>query len=325
METAELIHECDTPLPVALECLGGTFRSQIGGVSVQVLVPRIHRPELDDRPALAPPDFHVLNSVKWEDFYASEEFALSDTPWGKVHSWHLQDRGIGIANVRRLGVRFSAEESDLNDHYEKFVENLEDWWVSLKAWIEIILSIRMTNVTLDRAFVPAFAWTRSSPGDPLRQLPPIHPPTLFMSASSDCITRARLARTFSIAGKEEPELEWRLIRSARQHLWEGRYRASVLDSGTAAELGLTRIIENLLQDAPAAPRRALLDKYKTLGGRGDLCRRLGGDVPSDLSAKLTEPRNRATHQGSELSEQQAQGAERVARLIVESVKPLPAV
>lgn len=325
METVELILDCDHSLPLALECLGNTYGSQIGGVDVLVLVPTVHRLHLEDRPSLTPPPFLVLGDVDWNSYFAHKPHdEIFGTPWGNVHSWHEHDRSVGIANAARVGIRFASEYEDLEKKLELVATHLDQWWESLKGWIEILLSIDMTTHSTDTVLGPTLAWARTDPTSPRRMLRSSQPATIIIHADRESISHACLKRSLSIAGEFEPGLEWSLIRSARHYLWRGHYRTSVLDAATAAELSLTRIIENFLGGTPAAAQKALLDKYKTLGGRGELCKRLGGDLPAEFVHDLVAPRNLATHQGSQLSRQAAEAAERVATLIVERARPLPA-
>ena len=97
----------------------------------------------------------------------------------------------------------------------------------------------------------------------------------------------------------------------------------MLDAGSAAELALTKLIVDQFGDMSAPAQNALLDKYRTLGGRGDLFRRLGGELPDDFAPGLVRPRNAATHEGAQLSLQQSEEAERIASMIVERSTPLP--
>ena len=97
----------------------------------------------------------------------------------------------------------------------------------------------------------------------------------------------------------------------------------MLDAGSAAELALTKLIVDQTGDMSARAQSALLDKYKTLGGRSDLFRRLGGQLPDEFVSGLVRPRNAATHEGAQLSLQQSEEAERIASMIVERSTPLP--
>lgn len=324
MQTAELIHTCDVLLPVAVECLGGTFETRIGGVGALLLVPALDRPRLEDSPVVAPPPFVVLvGDVDWTNSFHDQLDITTGSPWGQMHSWHPEDRSMGSPDLQRLGIRFAAESEELVATYERVVEDLVGWWESFKEWIEILTAVDVTTHNLGTIFAPAAAWTRPAEGEPRQALRHHGPITISPPADKKRIPRSGLARAASLAGLEEPGLEWRLIRAARQRLWQRQYRASVLDAGSAAELALTKLIVRSLGDISISAKSALIDKYRTLGNRGDLFRRLGGEIPDEFWSGLVRPRNLATHEGAQLSLQQSEEAERIASMIVERATPLP--
>ena len=323
MQIAELIHTCDVLLPVAVECLGHSFEARIGGVDAHLLMPALDRPTPEDSPMLAPPSFRVLvGDVDWTEFFYDRLDVTTGSPWGEMHSWHVRDPAIGSPDVQRFGIRFAAEVENLEDTYARVVEHLEPWWESLKEWIEILTAADVTTENRGRVLVPETAWTRPVDGGPRRKIR-LHDGTIIVPADKARIPRGGLAKAASAAGVEEPSLEWRLIREARQRRWQGQHRASVLDAGSAAELALTKLIAGQLGNDSALARTALLDKYRTLGGRGDLFRRLGGELPAEFGPGLVQPRNAATHEGARLSLAESEVAERIAAGIVERATPLP--
>jgi hypothetical protein len=212
VQTAELIHTCDVLLPVAVDCLGGTFETRIGGVDAHLLIPALDRPTLEDSPVLAPPPFLVLvGDVDWTTFFHDQLDVTTGSPWGEVHSWHSRDPAIGSPGVRRLGIRFAAEVKDLEAAYERVVEDLERWWESLKEWIEILTAVDVTTENLGRTFAPETAWTRPAVGGPRRQIR-LHGGTYVVPPDKKRILCAGLAKAACVAGVEKPGLEWRLIR-----------------------------------------------------------------------------------------------------------------
>jgi len=99
----------------------------------------------------------------------------------------------------------------------------------------------------------------------------------------------------------------------------------VLDAGTAAELALTRLTVALLGDTPAAAQRALLESYRTLGGRANLYRRLGGNLPDNFVPDVVRPRNSATHEGELLDTNTAAGSESAVTDLLHRAVPLEAL
>lgn len=138
---------------------------------------------------------------------------------------------------------------------------------------------------------------------------------------STAITPELLARVMTLAGQGAPPIEWQLIRHARVDLALGRWRRAVLDAGTAAELALTHLIDKHLAIVPETVTAALMDRYRTLGGRVDLACRLNLDVPTGLREGLIAPRNIAAHAGSPLTVAHATTAVALAAAIAETSCP----
>jgi hypothetical protein len=122
-----------------------------------------------------------------------------------------------------------------------------------------------------------------------------------------------------------PPAEWLFIRDARSLLNTGHNRRAVIDAATAAELAMTTLIDQYLATANTDEivRTALVKRYSALEGRATLLRRLRSGLLSDqLQRDLIEPRNRATHSGHSLTNEQAQTAVDMAVDIVEEAHPL---
>jgi HEPN domain-containing protein len=117
--------------------------------------------------------------------------------------------------------------------------------------------------------------------------------------------------------------EHQLLTRARAALRRGRYRAAVLDAATAAELALTRVLDEGLAPLQEPLRRALIAQPPTLGR---LCRLAGKIVPlpQNLQDDLVKPRNGAMHRNEIPSSNEARVAVAVAKQIVLLVEPLPA-
>ncbi len=84
-------------------------------------------------------------------------------------------------------------------------------------------------------------------------------------------------------GKYPPPAEWALIRDARLLLNAGHIRRAVLDAGTAAELAMTMLVDNYLDDAniQGPLRKAITGAYNNLGSKNALLKLLrSGLMPS---------------------------------------------
>jgi len=324
----ETFHECDMPMPVAMECLGRSARGRVAETPIEILVPTLTREAVDDRPIIDSPNFSVLprDRDRWTRFFQNDQVhPFTGSPWGHVHMWDHAE-AFSAQVIQRFGIRFTVDARDVQLAFERVAGQIEQWWSDLQAWIEVLTSIDVSTRSGGRGSVSAgAAWTNSEEGDSLVQLSPREIRITARGEPEHGISLPSLTQAAELAAAVEIPLEWQLVREARHRRWEGRWRACVLDAGTAAELALARLTGALLGDTPAAAQAALLDGYRTLGGRASLYRRLGGELPANFTADVVRPRNAATHEGEQLDASTAARAESTVSDLVHRAVPLDAL
>jgi HEPN domain-containing protein len=126
----------------------------------------------------------------------------------------------------------------------------------------------------------------------------------------------------TVTGRKPPA-EWLFIGDARSLMKTGDYRRAVIDAGTAAELAMTEILDQYLATTESDTRNALLSRSRTLEGRATLIKELNaGEIPTDFTPGLKNPRNRAAHGGEQPTRSVAQKAVEIAEEIVEQAHPI---
>jgi HEPN domain-containing protein len=123
------------------------------------------------------------------------------------------------------------------------------------------------------------------------------------------------------SGGAEPAGAHLFLRDARRALNEGHTRRSVLDSATAAEVGLTRLRDNAL--ANAAPKLAeyTRDHAQQIMRLVRFLDSVGKKLPGRIQQDIAEPRNRAIHEGEQPDREAAATALAKAEEIVDLAFP----
>ena len=202
-----------------------------------------------------------------------------DIGWGSV------DTDQAEAMVARCGFYTTVEAFEYSDFYgnaaPKFEVELVDWWMNFISWVDILASqdllalgrINRSNGVLGGPELTT--WTcdehgrRLDEGEYQLYEPPRRFSTTFRILGLDEL-QACVAAASQVGA---PPAEWLFIRDARSLLNAGDIRRAIIDAAAAAELAMTVLIDNCLndqlidQDAMAGIRKALENASKTLGGK----------------------------------------------------------
>jgi len=224
----------------------------------------------------------------------------------------------------------AATDKEFDAASGRFMRELVDWSMHFTSWVGVVTSqdfVGLGGYAVAPTFAESvFAWTGNADGrragsDALAagngHLRQMWRSPLELHDLQACVT--------ATGNQGAPPVEWLFIRDARSLLNGGQNRRAVIDAATAAELAMTTLIDKHLATANTdeTVRTALVDRYRALEGRTDLLKRLRSEVLSNrLQRDLIEPRNRATHGGHSLTDEQARTAVDMAIEIVQEAHPL---
>jgi len=223
--------------------------------------------------------------------------------------------------VRSRG-RVSAAEARLAK------KNLVSWRECLTKWVEALEYTDLTNDgstvlqadTLEAFFIPQDKKNARR----VRSAAERQPVTITIMLGGS-IAKARLKHALRLcsSGVYPPGYYVQLI-GALKHLNREEYRQSILDSATAFETALIKLLDDRLATAPAGQKKLIEDRYGQILNLAKALRALGEGLPAqnDIQTKICEPRNRAIHQGIEPTEGQAIGALSFAKGFIYSKFPL---
>ena len=138
---------------------------------------------------------------------------------------------------------------------------------------------------------------------------------------SSGIQRKQISESIKYSNQNfDPNIAHKYICDARYALRNNDLRKSIIDTGTALEIALTRICEaNLRKTNPQKYVDEILRKFKTLGGRLLLADILNFDLittKNDVYKSIVEPRNKTIHQGIIHSRGQIENAVKIGGLII---------
>lgn len=314
MNRLETYFELPHSVGVDFDALGRDFPTRVG-VEITIRLPR-RKP---DSPFLRAPHFRV----PIQDL--DSEVPPRDLSWGFVAFHDPVDKTIGAAWVKTLGVETFCQGGREVVSANALISAMKARWPSVCDWIEVLSRQVHTvpNTLVLGAHHPVWVETDGKVVLHLLQSPAKldirrdEGPDAPIALSAGQLEAALLQAT-----RGPPPTEWLLIRDGRIAHRHGSTRRAVIDAGTAVELAITELLRVRLHDVNQEVFEQLLAGHRMLGARTTLLQKLGGTLPADTRAKLVEPRNRATHLGTNPAPEESREALLIASQIVESAYPL---
>lgn len=327
------------------DCLGGVFPSHTATHDLTIRFPQLdtgdNMPELLQGLLGVPPVPHprVLVPPQWA--YGptamhehSEERNITPV-WGTdlgisaktVYPESIKDTAL----VYRCGFT-TALTASTDEEFETLTENflseLDDWWTRFTSWVGILTHQDFVGLGGSTTGVakgwPIHTWTSDTTGQRTDQ-------RIRQSFGQDRTVRAflldlgGLRACVTATTNDDPPSEWLFIRDARSMLKSGHSRRAVIDAGTAAELAMTKLIDQYLDDVSivdVAARKAF-GRFNNLGAKQELLKLLRPSLlPERTRPDLIDKRNRVSHGNAPVTYEEAETAVEVATKIVSLAYPL---
>lgn len=253
-----------------------------------------------------------------------------ESDWGRVtQTSTAKDGSKTPIAVLVSGLRISAQVEPIDATRRRIAQTMNnaiaDWWALACSWFAVLTQVDPQPVATrrpDGIGAPLYMWT-SDDGTTRTPVQVSSSGTLTFPGRVTLLEPDTIQRSFDRASKGiDCPLEWLLVRDARSLLNAGEYRRAVIDAGTAAELAITRLLDDKLAGTPTEIREALLAKYRMLGQSSQLLRKLGHELPQGFQQQLIEPRNAAAHSGLAPKRTEAKAAVLASAEIVEQAIPL---
>ncbi len=275
-------------LDVKLSALGSVLTSDLGGLPVEIRLPRL--PAADSQSSeLDQPHMEYVGPGE-----SLRNWIDGSPAWGK---WYVMsaDRSDGAAAVRQVGLVLTVPDELPTDEREAVAATaygaVDDWCALVLDWLEVGFGqrLRRASIRVSRAGEAIQPWLWSCDGQERVLLHKRGTIQALGSHGERALDEAALQRVFTHAATgQSPSLSWLLTRDAENLLARGDYRRAVLDAGTAAELALSKLLTD---------RGIAIDPRDTLGSLVRKALNNGLPCPPDAPSDLVQVRNDAAHRG----------------------------
>jgi hypothetical protein len=308
---AEAVIDLPAALLLNSEFLGLLKPAAIGGVDVHVVLPDFSKSGHET----------VLHSRAQVDWLGSFEEKAGEEdpgfPFGRVFGWG-EEREFAATRLLVLPKSRLTRREARNLHGAA-----EDWVRLLAAWVEVVAreDLHQERIKVEKKGQSVLVWLERGE-DPGEVLKGKHMIKFDFSGGALPITPRQWGRILAraSAGARPPEAHV-FLRDARHARNIGLYRRSVLDSATAAELGLAKLRDGELAGCEAPLERYVRGKAQQIGGLSEFLSVMGRRLPKRIQQEVGDPRNKAIHEGHEPDEETADKALDKAQEVVELAFP----
>lgn len=269
--------------------------AEIGNVAVHIVLPNFS--ESGNETIL-----HPRARVDWIGSFANRDSEDNPRwPFGEMYGWG-DERELSATRLLVLPKdRLTLREA------RKLHDAAESWVQLLGTWIEVVArtDLRQERVKVEKPGQSAFVWVdrEKARGTVLKGK---HIFTLNLDGLPLSISPWQwgrmLAKTSEATRPPEAHI---FLRDARHARNTGLYRRSVLDSATAAELGLAKLRDDELAGGKVPLHDYVREKAQQIGGLTKFLSKMGRQLPERIQQEIGEPRNKAIHEGQEPNEETA--------------------
>lgn len=233
-------------------------------------------------------------------------------------SW--PDRAVWGASLRSTVLLYAFGIVPLSVLNENDADNLVlaavDWEAALRTWLSVLVDGPVELVELKDKQV---MWSDLVVGrEPQNHLPQLDAD--FKRAASEAQWRYAIRK---VGEGAVPPLARSLLMSSLYARALGNWRAAVIDAATGVEVAISDVVRMRIGDPKLA--EWILRNNSMLGRLSALVKELGVDLPGAIREDLIEVRNRVVHKGIQASEDEADRAIRVARMVIDAHVPIPIV
>jgi hypothetical protein len=298
----EAVTDLKSGLLFGPEFLGLSRPATIGGVDVRVRIPAFEF--INGENEAFRPRLPAAAKIDWVSHFTQAPHSEWH-PFGKVTSWHPKKPNGGISefNVNRLFFLSVAKATEAEA--QKFLHGVDGWRDLLELWIEVVAKVdqQRSGVDVEQHGVGTRVWLQCAgpKGKKGKSVNCKHPISATVRKFPILpITHVEWREILRLAseGVEPPEV-YVLLRDARRELNQKRFRRSVLDSATAAEVALAKLRDDALKPATPGVATYVQGRARQLGGLLEFHKVNKQSLPEGIQEEIALPRNQAIHSGAE--------------------------
>ncbi len=266
-----------------------------------------------------------------------QEARLSDDEfrWGVTSGFTNNPDGTQSPEFARVARwRFETKITTTRNAFDFFnardraMQEIAEWWALISSWISIFTKQDFVEIGKSGSGMRVGTlvnWLGDEDGLRVNGSRDTSIPVVN-DVGVDRIDHATMNRCIQLTGNgTQPPAEWLFIRDARSLINAKQYRRAVIDSGTAAELAFTALIDRQFA-ANGTSQQDRDQKFNSHKGLYRLSQLLvsenAGTAPTQLNEELGRPRNKAAHRGYAPTLAEAEAAVAKSTEVVEQAYPL---
>ncbi len=300
--------EFPTSLRLAPDAIGATLEASIGEAVCSILLPTLSSGASDK----ADPIRYVLDGPGPASQWEKDGKLLN---WGIYYLTAEPEAHVSFALL-------NVPCSDLDAH-----RCAQDIYRDFPKWVEVfegyltLLTKQNTRNSLISSLSPSRLELFQRTENVLRPMPDDHGLNIEIDwlTEDDRIYLEDLREACSLTNSgTDPRLEYRILLRAYEAQNKNDYRMAVIEAASALEVALTSCALTECRNQGIAFGKALIEKYRMLGGRFELVEMLGVALPSprkEYQSLVIQPRNDALHKAGSPTRQ-------TARQMIETVESL---
>ncbi|MDP3059116.1 MAG: hypothetical protein Q8N36_06625 [bacterium] len=215
--------------------------------------------------------------------------------WGRPTSYPC-----GTSAVERVLLEFSLESEEANANIQNIYAAFPSWLRLFEQYVTL-LTTQNTNKGISGGDGPGRLEVLFEENSGLTHIPCSAPVgiSLTIEGPDRLLHLDQLREATSIASSGlRPRLEYQILLEAYRARRNADYRKAIIEGATALEMCLTTRILEEFKTKDISFGKELLNKFRMLGGRFELIKLLGINLPEkDYEKLISTPRNEVVHRG----------------------------
>lgn len=279
----------DPPIICVSDALGVSIPITVGGVSGSLEMPNLPDWSQDPHDPLRMPLKPPQHAETWKQ--GDERMQ-----WGFPFTYPSAD-----ARVSRVLLHFQSTSENLHEAATAIDRDIPKWYANFIDYFELVTKQRRepSMKIFDRLQnIDLFYWgSDRKPHRPSKNCTSVE---IYEKSRDRHLTQKTLETVCSLASSAKSvSLEHRIQLEAYRAIYQDDYRKAIIETAVAAELAITIGLRRRFESDQVVYGNKLLKKFRMLGGRFELARIVGLELPArDWKKDLIEPRNSVIHGAS---------------------------
>lgn len=281
----------DSSIDCTKETLGSKANVVIGGVAGVLELPSqaqwgAERPADPLHVPLTPP----AGAATWKE---GDELMFWGSPFQYPTGW---------SSIEKALLTFEFSPDQMRAQATKVHKGFARWYRLFHQYFELVTKQQSFSQIESDEYPTQFDLFRWGPNGKADRPYDSDPQsvTIFTSETDELLLKPKqFADICALASSSKaPSLHYQIQLEAYRAMRNGDYRKAIIETGTAAELGLVQAAREVMSTTGITFVDELVKRFQALGGKLELARIVGVALPSiDYQSRLVKPRNGVIHRG----------------------------